>query len=128
MIEKKCTKCGDTKPVSGFHKQSRHKSGYKSSCKDCRKKESLDANRKRRELEYIRNNHKPCVYILPNEMWVGTTENLKNRLNAHKYADKRDVLNARVLREFDTRSDALEFEEFMHELGYKGKHKNNRYV
>lgn len=77
---------------------------------------------------YESNKHKPVVYFLPKENWVGTTENLSNRLGVHLYADKRDISEARVLAEFNNRQEALDFEEFLHSLGYCGKHKNNRYV
>lgn len=128
MIEKKCTKCNKIKPVSCFHKQKIHKSGYKSSCKDCRKNEGSESGLIYRKNKYKSNTHSPLVYLLPNENWVGTTENLSNRLSCHMYADKRDVSDARVLASFDSRQEALELEEFLHSLGYCGRHKNNRYV
>lgn len=33
---KKCTKCGEEKPLSEFHKQTKIKCGYRSVCKSCR--------------------------------------------------------------------------------------------
>ena len=35
---KKCTKCGEIKPHSEFHKDKSRKDGYATSCKSCRKK------------------------------------------------------------------------------------------
>jgi len=37
MIKKVCTKCGEEKPLSEFCKDKRHKDGYGSHCKICRK-------------------------------------------------------------------------------------------
>lgn len=39
MIEKKCARCGEIKPVSEFHKDNNMKSGFKSWCKKCVKEE-----------------------------------------------------------------------------------------
>ena len=44
-IEKKCTKCGEVKPVGEFHKCKTKKDGYFTQCKVCRKKH----NKKYRE-------------------------------------------------------------------------------
>ena len=37
MTEKQCTKCGEVKPVSAFHKNKRAKDGLQSHCRICRK-------------------------------------------------------------------------------------------
>lgn len=34
---KRCTKCGEEKPLGGFYKASRHKDGHRSDCKECRR-------------------------------------------------------------------------------------------
>lgn len=36
VTEKKCSKCGTIKPIDNFDKQISSKTGYRSSCKDCR--------------------------------------------------------------------------------------------
>ena len=36
METKKCSKCGEVKPINEFYKQKSHKDGYQSSCKNCR--------------------------------------------------------------------------------------------
>ena len=75
---------------------------------------------------YKAQNNKPSVYIIDSENYVGTTGNLYFRLMAHKSIG-RDVSEVRILSEFNSREEALELEEFLHDLGYNGKHKNNSY-
>lgn len=35
MTEKRCYKCGTTKPLDGFHKNRRQRDGFQNYCKDC---------------------------------------------------------------------------------------------
>ena len=39
---KRCTKCGELKPLSEFYKDSYQKSGYRPSCKICNNKQTYD--------------------------------------------------------------------------------------
>jgi predicted GIY-YIG superfamily endonuclease len=89
-------------------------------------KDNKERISERRKVLYNLQKTKPVVYLLPSENYIGTTENLKKRLARHK-SYGRDVKNVRVLSEFDLRSDALELEEFLHELGYNGRHKYSSY-
>jgi len=70
--------------------------------------------------------HPPLVYLLVNENYVGTTEDLKRRLWKHK-GNGKDVSEVKVLGRFFERQDALNLERSYHEKGYKGKHKFNTY-
>lgn len=70
--------------------------------------------------------HKPVVYLLPQDNYVGTTEDLHHRIFKHKKAG-RNIDNYRILGEFDNREDALEVEGLLHDLGCNGKHKFNSY-
>jgi len=66
------------------------------------------------------NKHKPTVYYLPEFNYVGVTENLSLRLANHKRIGR--VVNSyKVLGVFETRSEALETEAFLHTCGYKGR-------
>ena len=71
--------------------------------------------------------HKPIVYLIVKENYVGTTENLKCRLRSHKKDFGRDVSEVLVLKEFVERKDALEYERELHNQGYNGKHRFNTY-
>ena len=71
--------------------------------------------------------HNPLVYLIVNENYVGTTENLFSRLHKHKGNYKRDVSEVIILAEYSDRADALELEEALHNEGYKGKHRFNTY-
>jgi hypothetical protein len=35
LTEKKCSKCGEVKPIEGFYKLSTSKNNYRSRCKEC---------------------------------------------------------------------------------------------
>lgn len=46
---KKCSKCGEYKKFELFHRDKNSKDGYKTWCKDCRKKETKEYRKKHRE-------------------------------------------------------------------------------
>jgi len=66
------------------------------------------------------------VYLLENDNYVGVTQSIYNRISNHKWLG-RDVNNMRILHQTKSREDALELEELLHDMGYEGKHTNNRY-
>jgi len=70
--------------------------------------------------------HKPLVYLLPKENYVGTTTCIYIRMINHKVLGK-NTDNYKILKRFENRLDALELERKMHDIGYKGKHINNSY-
>ena len=130
---KECVKCNIIKDYREFSKRKDNADGFRSDCKECvceRTSKFYENNKKiiskRRKELYSIEKTKPLVYLLESENYVGTTENLKRRLARHKSCS-RSVENVRVLAEFDLRSDALELEEFLHDLGYNGRHKLNSY-
>lgn len=49
---KKCTECGELKPLTEFHKDSRLKSGYRAKCKICRHRVEYKYQKKGREKKY----------------------------------------------------------------------------
>ena len=87
----------------------------------------LDRKSEYDKQKQIADKHNPLVYLLVNENYVGTTENLKMRLLRHKTDKKRDVSEVIILAEYIDRADALELERALHNQGYKGKHKFNTY-
>lgn len=100
-MERVCTKCGDSKPITLFPKDKRGKDGYRAQCKSCnaaRRKEHYYANqaqeiarsraykqdnievvRKRRADEYSRNRE---IEIARAKEWK---KNNPERVRAHKY-------------------------------------------
>jgi hypothetical protein len=52
------------------------------------------------------------VYVLPNEKYCGVTKrDLSKRLWEHKNISKRDITNAHIIAEFESKQEALRFEE-----------------
>tara|TARA_R110000803_G_C11700109_1_gene285332 strand:+ start:68 stop:448 length:381 start_codon:yes stop_codon:yes gene_type:complete len=77
--------------------------------------------RKKRIDEYHR------VYLLEDYNYVGVTKNILQRFNSHKNNHNRDCTNHRILYKTKDRSEALELEELLHDIGYDGKHHKNLY-
>jgi len=65
------------------------------------------------------------VYLLKNE-YVGITKNLYHRMGIHKHFGNPKI--ACILHSTPDRENALELEGLLHDMGYKGKHLNNRYA
>ena len=61
------------------------------------------------------------VYLLQNENYVGVSKNMHNRLSHHKWTAKRDISDYRILYKTKDRSEALELEALLHDMGYEGR-------
>jgi 5-methylcytosine-specific restriction endonuclease McrA len=66
---KRCSKCKETKPITGFHKFKRSKDGYKSACKVCRNAakakyyaENAEKERASQAKYYAENREKKLAY------------------------------------------------------------------
>ena len=99
-----------------------NKNYYDKNTYELNKKNRLKSNK-----YYLSNKHKPTVYLLVNENYVGTTENINNRMRTHQKNNGRDVSKVEILGEFETREEALDLERQLHSEGYKGRHKSNVY-
>jgi len=66
------------------------------------------------------------VYLLEDYNYVGVTDSIYRRFAKHKYLHNRDCTNHRILYKTKSREDALELEELLHDIGYKGK--GNSYI
>ena len=138
MESKVCKKCEITKPVNEFGKHTSTKDRLNPKCKKCvREYYKLNKTRMLTQLKvnYLTKRDKKIqyakdlqislkdgvysVYLLPEENYVGVTDNLTVRKRGHKHSG-RNVKGMRVLYQFFNRQDALELEAFCHELGYKG--------
>lgn len=60
METKKCTKCGEEKPIAEFHKKTKSKDGYYSQCKLCVKKYN-DSTKEYRALNYLLNREERLI-------------------------------------------------------------------
>lgn len=146
MAEKYCKYCNKTKSISKFNKSSVHKDGYNSKCKKCsneylakfrcnrdpvkRKLQAKEEYNKRKDLvkQYFFNRKDGFyhVYILNKEHYAGCTDSPVTRKTGHKSLG-RYVEDMRVVASFNNREDALELEEFLHDLGYQGRHTKYSY-
>ena len=134
MIEKKCKKCFIMKDLSLFPtRKTGSLDGYRNECKECTsirykkyrlipdnliKEKFRNFNRWNKKIHY--------VYFLPKENYIGTTKNILTRMSHHRSSGK-DTTNYRILYSSEIRKDSLELERLLHDIGYKGRHKNNMY-
>ena len=65
------------------------------------------------------------VYLLEDYNYVGVTQNICNRFAVHKTQLNRDCSNHRILYKTKDRSEALELEALLHDMGYEGKKRHN---
>jgi len=148
MESKQCSKCNKVKSVSEFYKNRANKDGFQGFCKSCfkscpsstsegyrqyylRNKSTLNAKGRKwindnkehvrnyqiKRREKLKGTH--YVYLLPEANYVGCTEYPDIRFKEHQRTG-RNIDNNRILASFKNRNDALELEEFLHELGYEG--------
>lgn len=79
MKEKKCSKCGEIKPVSHFSKSVKSKTGLQGYCTECKKIT---------HGEYMKSNKDGVIYTITNpldEVYIGCTKKLPHlRWNEHK--------------------------------------------
>jgi hypothetical protein len=125
---KQCSKCGETKPLDQYYTHGKTKDRRQSSCKVCCGKIQRPQNLKMNKIynkKYLDGLHH--VYLLPIPNYVGITSSMYLRLRVHERTYGRDITNYRILHSCKSRNDALELEEFLHDLGYNGRHKNNLY-
>ena len=98
---KKCSRCGQLKPESEFHKNVASKDGLKSDCKECRKKISHDA--------YLQNKEK---YLAGNKAWKQMNPDYKKREYEHRKVRNRhfvDSLKTPCIKCGESRSYVIEF-------------------
>ena len=83
-------------------------------------KEQLVLAQKNR-LKKLRATESYKVYLLEDYNYVGTSQLLSRRFAQHRYENNRDCTNHRILYTTQDRSDALELEELLHDMGYEGR-------
>ena len=121
METKKCSKCGVEKELCEFHKQSSNKTGYRASCKNCRKTEK-EKNKlyKEKNKEKIRINNN--IWLKNNLDYMKKYQkeyNLKNReklnLKLKKWKEKNREKNLEKV-------NKKKKEKYDNNLEYKLKH------
>ncbi len=118
---------GLTKYQRYYLKNKEKLNAYSKEYHDKNRDDILERKRAYDKQKNIDNKHKPTVYLLVKENYVGTTENLENRLSCHKKDSGRDISKVEILGEFETRQEALDLEKKLHNEGYEGKHRFNTY-
>lgn len=119
---------GLTKYQRWYRKNKEKSNAYSKEYHNKNRGEILERKRAYDKQKNIDNKHKPTVYLLVNENYVGTTENITNRISQHKKDNGRDISKVEILGEFETRQEALGFERQLHSEGYKGRHRFNLYI
>ena len=117
-----CRNCKRDLPKSKFYKiQSKKYSKkkdkvmtYVNYTKDCRECSSS------RDGKYK-------VYLIPSEMYVGVTRNIKRRMSNHKTCG-RDVSKFYVLLKTRSIKFAVFVESFLHLIGFNGMKSNSKYL
>ena len=88
---KQCSKCGETKPISEYHRDKYANDGYVQKCKSCVKIKSKLWNQKNTEIVKIKNREKylknPEYYIQKSQKWIERNKQQK------KITDKQYQLN-----------------------------------
>ena len=109
---------------------------YRANNKEKRKEYSKQyylANKQKvkEKVKKYKNNQKDGyhrVYLLEDYNYVGVTNNITHRFGQHKSEYSRDCNNHRILYKTKDRSEALELEALLHDMGYEGGAKNNKYA
>lgn len=115
---KQCKKCGEHKPLTEFYKNSRSKDGIDYYCKSCQKE---GANKRLNAKWAAGYNGKYAVYYLPEEHYVGMTNNLIRRM--HKHGQKSKCTEGyEIIGEYETAIEAHLVETQLHFMGYEGFH------
>lgn len=118
---KQCTKCRLEKNLSEYHKDGGALDGHRGMCKTCRSenvdKKYVSAKNKEHRLKH---KTKECiVYYLPEEHYVGITNNLRFRMKAHRQKGK-ITEGYEVIAKFERSVDAHLLETMFHMRNYNG--------
>lgn len=108
---KVCSKCKITKAFEFFTKRKDRPNKYNSSCKECR-------NSRQKELRQIRFKG-TAVYYLPEEHYVGITDDVQERMITHRKRGK-ITDGYEILAYYERRVDAHLLETMFHIRDYNG--------
>ena len=142
METKNCSACKKELPVDNFVWANKKLGRRNSRCKACGNKYYLkNGGKGRKRSQPVPEEHKDNyaqywwnrskdglqhVYILPEIPYAGITDNPEKRRSKHK-TDGKNTNGFRVIFSHPSRDVASELEEFLHDLGYEGRHALNSY-
>lgn len=109
---KQCIKCDAKLPLSDFYKNKKAQDGHHPTCKSCQKEAARQRFHNTKEGYWT-------VYYLPEEHYVGMTNNQTYRNCLHKKNGK-SVDGYEVVAKFESAIDAHLFETMLHQRGYHG--------
>ena len=114
MDNKICNLCNISLPISEFNKSLKNKEGLKTRCKKCQRIENKKYDgAKLGLLDYY------IVYYIPNEHYVGITNQPKARMKHHEKSGK-NIEDWRVLFCTHDRHEARLIENRFHDIGFEG--------
>jgi len=118
METKFCNTCSTEKSVDNFYKRGDSTDGYRSKCKDCYYIKTQENKRKRMRVDFETNGY--VIYYLPEENYIGMTNNLQRRLWHHSS-------KGRIVEGFEVVMDGFKspimchhYENLLHLMGYNG--------
>jgi hypothetical protein len=124
-----CGKCNIEKPLNEYNKHPQGQFGRDATCKKCkaayareyRKKnpDKIKAGNLKFKKKYLEETNGYAVYYLPEEHYVGFTNNLRSRMNDHKKRGK-SVYGYEVICVCKSPIDAHLYETMLHQRGYNG--------
>jgi hypothetical protein len=109
---KKCSKCGKNKEFSEFHPKAKNSGGYRAACKVCHRRLNNERHHKRKDNCFL-------VYYLPEEHYIGFTQNKSRRFSQHR-ANGKCTDGYEIVAMFDNPFDAIILEAEFHRRGYNG--------
>ncbi len=124
-----CKSCNIDKDPSEFYRNYRLLSGLESSCKVCKRKYSAEYRKKNPDKvkasndyfkhKYLMETNGYAVYYLPEEHYVGFTNNIRQRMNDHNKRG-RSSYGYEILCICESPIDAHLYETMFHQRGYNG--------
>ena len=125
----KCSKCNIEKPVDDFYKNHRMKQGHELQCKACKNayarkyrldnKSKIIEERARFKEKYLKETGGYAVYYLPEEHYIGFTNNVRGRM--YKHSQKRRItVGYEIIGVYECPIQAHLTETLFHLMGYNG--------
>ncbi len=124
-----CNKCNIQKSLDDYGLHPSSSLGRDTICKTCKAEyarnyrlknpDKVKANNLKFKELYISETNGFAVYYLPEEHYVGFTNNIRSRMNDHRKKG-RSICNYEIICSFESPIDAHLFETMLHQRGYNG--------